>query len=121
MHSSQHTHCTQHSHHPTTHHYSRWNPIPVWVWYFKLAPVVAHAAAAILSVAASEASVERTFSAQDAVHTKKRNRLLDESVEEEMFVKFNTRAMQRKPHTSHLGNYIELDERMEEVDEVPFC
>jgi hypothetical protein len=65
--------------------------------------------------------VERTFSAQDAVHTKKRNRLLDESVEEEMFVKFNTRAMQRKPHTSHLGNYIELDERMEEVDEVPFC
>jgi hypothetical protein len=103
----------------STHHHSRWNPIPLWVWYFGRAPVIAHAAVAILAVAASEASVERTFSAQDAVHTKKRNRLLDESVEEEMFIKFNTRAMQRKPHTSHLGSYIELDDNMEQVEEVP--
>ena len=53
------------------------------------APVLAHAAVALLSVAASEAAVERTFSAQGDVHSKRRNRLADKTVEAEMFIKFN--------------------------------
>jgi hypothetical protein len=40
--------------------------------------------------------VERTFSAQGSIHTKKRNRLLNQSVQDEMCVKFNKRALDRK-------------------------
>jgi len=50
---------------------------------------LAMVAVVLLSVAASEAAVERTFSAQDAVHTKKRNRLLNSTVQAEVFLKFN--------------------------------
>ena len=50
-------------------------------------------ALALLSVAASEAAVERSFSAQDAVHTKKRNRLGRDTVQAEMFVRFNEDAL----------------------------
>jgi hypothetical protein len=48
----------------------------------------------------SEAAVERTFSAQDAIHTKKRNRLYDSSIEASMFIAFNHRSMTRasQPH-----------------------
>ena len=55
-------------------------------------------AKALLSVTASEAAVERSFSAQGAVHTKKRNRLLDQSVQTEMFVKFNSAALNKDVH-----------------------
>lgn len=104
---------------PTTHHYTRWNPKAVWHLYVHTAPVISHAAIAILSVAGSEAAVERTFSAQDAVHTKARNRMLDTTVEQEMFIKFNTRAMRVRPEEAHRGSYIELDEDMEAVEPVP--
>ena len=58
-------------------------------------------AKALLGITASEASVERTFSAQDAVHTKKRNRLQHHTVEQEMFVRFNTRALDRQQQFRH--------------------
>lgn len=48
---------------------------------------------ALLSINCSEASVERTFSAQSHTHSKNRNRLLDKHIEDEMFIKFNHRAM----------------------------
>jgi hypothetical protein len=41
----------------------------------------------------SEAAVERTFSLQAAVHSKQRNRLLDSTVEAEMFLRFNERSI----------------------------
>ena len=65
------------------------DPRPVWNMHLNHAPVLAHAAVALLSVAASEAAVERTFSAQGDVHSKRRNRLADKTVEAEMFIKFN--------------------------------
>lgn len=83
------------------HYYSYWDPKKVWYLYLQSAPVISHAAIALLSVAGSEAAVERTFSAQDAVHTKKRNRLLDASVENEMFIKFNTLAMKKETSQPH--------------------
>jgi hypothetical protein len=71
---------------------SRCTALDVWGMYGGDLPAVA---TALLSITASEAAVERSFSAQDAVHTKKRNRLLDGSVQNEMFVRFNRRALRR--------------------------
>ena len=71
------------------------NPRLVWYLHIRHAPVLAHAAVALLSVAGSEASVERTFSAQGDVHSDRRNRLADVTVESEMFIKFNERTVRR--------------------------
>jgi hypothetical protein len=65
------------------------DPRAVWHMHLTHAPVIAHSAVALLSVAASEAAVERTFSAQGDVHSDRRNRLADRAVEAEMFIKFN--------------------------------
>ena len=67
----------------------------MWALYLDEAPVLAHAAVALLSIAGSEAAVERSFSAQGSTHSDRRNRLQDEIVEAEMFVKFNRVALQR--------------------------
>ena len=37
--------------------------------------------------------MERSFSAQDAVHTEKRNRLSDSTVQDEMYIRFNLDAV----------------------------
>jgi hAT family C-terminal dimerisation region len=103
----------------TVPNHTYWNPKAVRNLYLASAPVISHAAVAILSVAGSEAAVERTFSAQGAVHTKTRNRLLDATVEQEMFVKFNGRALAAEVKGEYRGNYIELDEEMEIVEPVP--
>ena len=77
---------------------------PTNIWNGYPGSLLTLVAKALLSVTASEAAVERSFSAQDAVHTKRRNRLLDHSVQTEMFVKFNYRALQ---HSS----IIQLEQR----------
>ena len=64
--------------------------LDVWDQYsMELATV----AKAIISIPASEAAVERTFSAQSTIHSKKRNLLTDEAVQAELFVKFNGVAL----------------------------
>jgi len=65
---------------------SSWSALDVWALYTLELSVVARA---LLSIPASEAAVERSFSAQGAIHTKLRNRLHDASVEDEMFISFN--------------------------------
>lgn len=104
-----------------THFFSRWDPKSVWCLHWDHAPIISNAAVALLSVAGSEAAVERTFSAQGAVHTKKRNRLLDDIVEQEMFIKFNTAALQKQPgdQPRQAGIYVELTEDWEEPDDIP--
>ena len=57
-------------------------PRAVWALYLDEAPVLAHAAVALLSIAGSEAAVERSFSAQGSTHSDRRNRLQDEIVEQ---------------------------------------
>ena len=74
---------------------SWWDPKLTWHFHLASSPELALTAIALLSVTASEAAVERTFSAQDAIHTKKRNLLKDDIVEAELFVKFNRRALNR--------------------------
>ena len=81
------------------------NPLDVWDMHSGELCLVAKA---LLSITASEAAVERTFSAQGEVHTKKRNRLLDEAVQQEMFVKFNSRALDREQHYQLPPAVIEL-------------
>jgi hypothetical protein len=89
---------------------------PRLVWHLLAAQKVelAIVALALLSVAASEASVERTFSAQDAVHSKNRNRLGSSTIEAEVFMKFNLRHLSPAAATntavqSALPGCVELD------------
>jgi len=97
--------------------FTRWNPRLPWANHVRTAPVISLGAIALLSVAGSEAAVERTFSAQGKVHTKGRNRLKDESVEAEMFCRFNGAALERKVQEKDTGHWIELTEDYEEVEQ----
>ena len=67
-----------------------WQPRRVWN-YFKHTRL-SNVATALLSLCASEAAVERTFSTQGLVHSKLRNCLSSELVQAEMMLKFNTQA-----------------------------
>lgn len=64
-----------------------------WLYMVTAAPELSYVALALLSINCSEASVERSFRAQSATHSKTRNRLMDANIEKEMFVKLNTRAL----------------------------
>ena len=106
-------------------------PRAVWNLYLMDAPIISHAAVALLSVCASEAAVERTFSAQGLVHSDLRNRLGDAIVEAEMFIKFNKRTVERmESHQPKVkrkarqsgdvpGYCAEMGEDYEEVDGLP--
>ena len=103
------------------------DPLNIWDMYTcELADV----AKAIITIAASEAAVERTFSAQGTVHSKKRNRLIGKVVEAEMMIKFNTRALRSSPADAHKPKIMVMDdsyepaallqsEDEEEVEELP--
>jgi cobalamin biosynthesis protein CobT len=61
---------------------------------------------------ASEAAVERSFSMQGLIHSKLKNRMSDDRVEREMFIKFNSYALEKAPVIK--GTWIELDENYHE-------
>jgi hypothetical protein len=86
--------------------YIFFDPKKVWYLYRDTAPELAAVAVALLSIVPSEAAVERSFSMQDSVHTKKRNRLLDSTVKAEMFIRFNSTALDS--NITPQGNYMEL-------------
>jgi hypothetical protein len=69
------------------------NVFHFWSWYRNSTPALSNIAQALLSITPSEAAVERTFSAQGNVHRDVRNRLSNEKIENEMFIKFNERAL----------------------------
>lgn len=95
--------------------FSRWNPRAAWSNHVTSAPILSLGAIALLSVAGSEAAVERTFSAQGNIHNQYRNRLEDEAVEAEMYCKFNGAAMKRRPQERDTGNWVELTDDYEEM------
>ena len=74
----------------------KWDPRELWNLYRDTVPEITACALALLSLTASEAAVERTFSKQGLVHSKLRNALSPESVQAQMFIAFNHRALQRK-------------------------
>ena len=67
----------------------------IWYNYLDTCPELSYSALALLSVSASEAAVERSFSCQDSIHSKKRNRLLDDTIESQIFIKFIHHALKR--------------------------
>lgn len=73
--------------------HSRWDSRKFWNLYFHTVPELAQVSIAILSIAATEACVERTFSTQDSIHSKKRNKLGNDIIEAEMVINFNKRAL----------------------------
>lgn len=86
-----------------------WQPLKIWRLYpgVQLAIV----AVALLSITASEAAVERSFSAQALVHSKRRNALDSSSIEAEMMLKFNRKALSESCGSDGSGfNCIEMVE-----------
>jgi hypothetical protein len=65
-------------------------------WSISIANELSILVIALLSITASEAAVERSFSRQGLIHSKLRNRLSDDNVEMSMFFAFNTRALEHK-------------------------
>jgi hypothetical protein len=86
------------------------NPRRVWAQYALDGIELPTVALALLSIVASEAAVERSFSAQDAVHTKKRNRLGRDTVQAEMFVRFNHDSLLRAQQFVCPTALLELDD-----------
>jgi hypothetical protein len=75
------------------------DPKDVWGYYSDVADELACCAFAILSLPCSEASVERSFSRQSIVHSKRRNRLSASQIETEMAIIYNCER-ESKPHQS---------------------
>jgi hypothetical protein len=104
---------------PHGRYHSSWNPRAAWANHITGAPILCNGAIALLSVAGSEAAVERSFSAQGTVHSKRRNRLLSEAIEAEVFIRFNSVALSRKPSQRDQDQWVELTEDWEETVELP--
>lgn len=90
-------------------------PKTIWYNYLDVAPELARCAIAILSLPASEASVERTFSLQSIVHRQHRNRLALPQTETEMFLRTNshllTKELFMEPHSVSI---VEMDSGSDE-------
>ena len=83
--------------------------IPISTFWQRAAstlPNLAKVALRLLRVNPTEASVERSFSAQGILHSDLRNRLSDESVESLMFVRMNVSLLR---HIGPALGVVELD------------
>ena len=69
------------------------DPRTMWGLKVRAAPELAACALALLDLTASEAAVERSFSQQNLIHSKQRNRLADDTVHLSMAFSFNSRAL----------------------------
>jgi Protein of unknown function (DUF 659)/hAT family C-terminal dimerisation region len=90
--------------------HARWDAKELWQVYRDSAPELAHCALALLSITASEAAVERSFSMQGTTHSNIRNRLSDPSVQHEMFIKYNYHALNCTVNPTQ-GSVVELDDK----------
>jgi len=82
-----------------------WSAHNVWALYTIELSVIARA---LLSMPASEAAVERSFSAQGHIHTKLRNSLHDASVQTEMFISFNYHPLHGVAPPRQQASFTEL-------------
>lgn len=90
------------------------SPRKVWLLYSEMALGIV--AVALLSVSASEAAVERTFSTQGSIHSKSRNLLSSASIEAEMMMKFNSHTLQKEAPPLFAG-VIDMVEEANKEDE----
>jgi hypothetical protein len=70
------------------------DPRQVWMLYNSIELSIV--ARTLLSICASEAAVERSFSTQKFVHSTQRNRLKADAVEAEMMICFNTNTLESR-------------------------
>lgn len=91
-----------------------WDPRKIWWLHPGLQ--LSTVALALLSCSASEAAVERTFSAQGLLHSKRRNALNNDAVQAEMMMKFNRRVLNGQTVPAPIG-CIEMHEDATPDDE----
>jgi hypothetical protein len=80
-------------------------PMNAWTSVVDGPSELAQVAVALLSVCASEAAVERSFSIQDLVHSKVRNRSGPDMVEAQMFLRMNARLLENINIVSPAAKY----------------
>jgi hypothetical protein len=95
----------------------------IWSSVYVEHPTFVQCVCALLSVHASEAAVERAFSAQGKTHTAVRNSLKPSSIENEMFIKFNMRSFQngvlaKLDRHRMFGAVIELEDEEPEMSDL---
>lgn len=89
------------------------DPREYWNFYLGTKYALVNFAIALLSICPTEASAERSFSVQDMIHRPYRNRMLEELIEAEMMIKFNTKRQQQQK-----GTYdSDMESDVDEVDE----
>jgi hypothetical protein len=88
-----------------------------WWLFIDSAAELTRCVLALLSITASEAAVERSFSRQGMVHSKLRNRLDDESVSQHMFFSFNSRALDKQRAMEDPGWEELQDDNESEADD----
>jgi hypothetical protein len=79
------------------------DPRMVWGLVMGSAPELTQCALALLDLSASEAAVERSFSRQGLIHSKRRSRLSDDKVQFSMSFAFNARALGLKQEEAVKG------------------
>jgi hypothetical protein len=96
---------------------------PIWRRYIGQIPAFVKVACAVLSIAASEAPVERSFSTQGRIHSDDRNSLKHINVVNQMFISFNHAVITNfsDPVTYHSassaparGAWVEIDDDVDE-------
>ena len=90
---------------------------PRLVWSLYSESSLSRVAVVLLSISASEAAVERSFSCQAAVHSKERNRMNSETIEGEMFLKVNHRLLQSNPSVGESNGIVEMDSDFDSDDD----
>jgi hypothetical protein len=106
---------------------SQVDAMQLWGFVGDEVPELAQCAIAILTLPASEAAVERSFSQQGTVHRPVRNRMSSKLIECEMRIKFNSKIRTEKASKSNLFNeqldadavceYNETGAKLFELDE----
>jgi Protein of unknown function (DUF 659)/hAT family C-terminal dimerisation region len=101
---------------------TEFDPRSVWFLYTDKAPEMSYVALALLSVNASEACVERSFSAQGFVHSDVRNRLGPKEVENELIIKLNSELITESSilRSTRTRKHVELDDQfvLAELDRI---
>ena len=96
----------------------------IWRRLYPEFPEFVQCVSALLSIYASEAAVERAFSAQGKTHSAVRNSLKEESIQNELFMKLNYRALQKRDQATQdkatmFGAWIEVADDADESHILP--
>ncbi len=90
-----------------------------WMKCSQFAPEISALAVGLLSIGVSEAAVERSFSAQQFIHSRTRNRLESDVLENEMRIRFNSFPHSQENITNSIGIHCEdIEDDEDEKDDM---